>query len=316
MSSTRPPIEDLKLRMPDDLDVRHCYRHPDRETGVSCSNCGRPICHECMIPAAVGFRCPDCVAQQRRHAGRARVVTRGQMRRRWQGGALMGAGATVTRTLIALNFVVFVFEVLLSHGQIGAISIKTLVDLGGLVTPNLAIKHEYWRLFTAMFLHEGMLHIGVNMLSLYFIGSVFEQLAGRGKYLVLYLVSGFAGNVLVFLLGPAYVVTVGASTAIFGIFGALFVYVFRNRSAYPNQVLGQLAFWMALNLVITFTNSGISWQGHIGGLIGGIVTLELLTRSGRRPLRTPLTRTDVWAVLAVLAVLVAIVVWRTHAFVA
>lgn len=207
MSSTRPPIEDLKLRMPDDLDVRHCYRHPDRETGVSCSNCGRPICHECMIPAAVGFRCPDCVAQQRRHAG-------------------------------------------------------------------------------------------------------------RGKYLVLYLVSGFAGNVLVFLLGPAYVVTVGASTAIFGIFGALFVYVFRNRSAYPNQVLGQLAFWMALNLVITFTNSGISWQGHIGGLIGGIVTLELLTRSGRRPLRTPLTRTDVWAVLAVLAVLVAIVVWRTHAFVA
>ena len=82
MSSTRPPIEDLKLRMPDDMDVRHCYRHPERETGVSCSNCGRPICHECMIPAAVGFRCPDCVAQQRRHAGRARVVTRGQMRRR------------------------------------------------------------------------------------------------------------------------------------------------------------------------------------------------------------------------------------------
>jgi len=316
MSSTRPPIEDLTLRLPDDLNVGHCYRHPDRETGVSCSNCGRPICYECMIPAAVGFRCPDCVAEQRRRGSRARVVTRSEMRRRWQGGALMGAGATVTRTLIAINFVMFVFEVLLSHGQIGAISTKTAVDLGGLFTLDIAIKHEYWRLFAAMFLHEGLLHIGVNMLSLYFIGTVFEQLAGRTKYLVLYLVSGLAGNVLVFLLGPAYVVTVGASTAIFGIFGALFVYVFRNRSAYPNQVLGQLAFWMALNLVITFTNSGISWQGHIGGLIGGIVTLELLTRFGRRPLRTPFTRTDVWAVLAVLAVLVVIVVWRTHAFVA
>ena len=316
MSTTPPPIEDLKLRMPDDLDVRHCYRHPERETGVSCSNCGRPICHECMIPAAVGFRCPDCVAQQRRRGGRARVVTRSDMRRRWQGGALMSAGATVTRTLIAINFVMFVAEVLLSHGQIGVISTKTAVDLGGLFTPDIAIKHQYWRLFAAMFLHEGILHVGVNMLSLYFIGTVFEELAGRGKYLVLYLVSGLAGNVLVFLIGPAYVVTVGASTAIFGIFGALFVYVFRNRSAYPSQVLGQLAFWMALNLVITFTNSGISWQGHIGGLIGGIVTLELLTRFGRRPLRTPFVRADVWAVLAVVAVLVVIVVWRTHSFVA
>jgi membrane associated rhomboid family serine protease len=316
MSSTRPPIEDLKLRMPDDLDVRHCYRHPDRETGVSCSNCGRPICHECMIPAAVGFRCPDCVAQQRRHAGRARVVSRSDMRRRWQGGALMGAGAPVTRILIALNFFMFVIEVLLSHGQIGAISTKAALDLGALFTPYIAIKHEYWRLLAAMFLHEGIFHIGVNMLSLYFIGTVFEQLAGRGKYLVIYVVSGLAGNVLVFLIGPVYQPTLGASTAIFGIFGALFVYVFRNRSAYPSQVLGQLTFWMALNLVITFTSSNISWQGHIGGLIGGIVTLELLTRFGRRPLRAPFVRADVWAVLAVLAVLVVIVVWRTHSFVA
>lgn len=316
MSSTRPPIEDLKLRMPDDLDVRHCYRHPDRETGVSCSKCGRPICHECMIPAAVGFRCPECVAQQRRHAGRARVVTRSQTRSRWQGGTLMGAGATATRTLIALNFVMFVFEVLLSHGQIGTISTKAAVDLGGLFTPDIAVKHQYWRLFAAMFLHEGILHIGINMLSLYFIGTVFEQLAGRAKYLVIYLVSGIAGNVLVFALAPVYSVTIGASTAIFGIFGALFVYIFRNRSAYPSQVLGQLTFWMVLNLVFTFTDAGISWQGHIGGLVGGVVTLELLTRFGRRPLRTPFVRNDVWAVLAVLAVLVVIVVWRTHSFVA
>lgn len=89
--STTPPIEDFDVHMPDDLDVEHCYRHPDRETGVRCANCGRPICHECMVPAAVGFRCPDCMAEQRRGGARPNVVTRQQTRNRWQGSAMMGA---------------------------------------------------------------------------------------------------------------------------------------------------------------------------------------------------------------------------------
>ena len=95
MSSPLRPVggdlpPDFHTHMPDDLDVRYCYRHPDRETGVSCSNCGKPICHECMIPAPVGFRCPDCVHTQSGQAPRAKVVTRGQIRSRWGSG---GVGA-------------------------------------------------------------------------------------------------------------------------------------------------------------------------------------------------------------------------------
>jgi membrane associated rhomboid family serine protease len=316
--SDEPPIEEFDLNMPDDLEVRHCYRHPDRETGVSCSRCGRPICYECMTPAAVGFWCPDCVAEQRRSQGRARVVTRDQTRARWQssGGVLGASRSPVTRALIAINAAVFIIEVLAGQGQITAIPINTLVRLGGLFTPYIVLEHQYWRLVAAMFLHEGILHIGVNMLSLYFIGTFFEQLAGRSKYIALYLVSGLAGNVAVLVWSPMNALTVGASTAIFGIFAALLVHVFRNRHAYPGQLLGQLVFWMGLNLVLTFTSAGISWQGHVGGLVGGIVTLELLTRFGRRPLRSGFNAGDAVAVAGVVLVLVALVAWRAATFVA
>ena len=112
---------DFEPGMPDDLDVRHCYRHPDRETGVSCSNCGRPICHDCMIVAPVGFRCPECVREQNAGGSRARVVTRGQIRSGWgsSGGSMM-SGAPVTRVLIGINLVLFVVEVALGAGALGA----------------------------------------------------------------------------------------------------------------------------------------------------------------------------------------------------
>ena len=97
-----PP--DFETRMPDDIEVKHCYRHHDRETGVSCSNCGRPICHECMIPAPVGFRCPECVKEQNARGSRAKVVTRGQIRSGWSAGGLGGsAGLTATKVLVGLN---------------------------------------------------------------------------------------------------------------------------------------------------------------------------------------------------------------------
>ena len=143
-----PP--DFETHMPDDLEVKHCYRHSDRETGVSCANCGRPICHECMIPAAVGFRCPECVREQRVGGSRARVVTRGQIRGRWgAGGAVTGRGAPVTRALVAINAIVFLVELVTGYSTLfGGSRAGSTVDLGGLAPFQVLQQHEYWRMFT------------------------------------------------------------------------------------------------------------------------------------------------------------------------
>jgi membrane associated rhomboid family serine protease len=307
--NTEPPVEDFELEMPDDMEIRHCYRHRDRETGVSCANCGHAICHECMVPAAVGFWCPDCVAEQNRtRSTRARVVTRSQTRARWQSSGVLGTTSSpITRALIVLNVAVFILQQVIP-GQ--RVALK-----GDLFNFVVLTQHEYWRLFTAMFLHANIIHLGVNMLSLYFIGSFFEQLAGRGKYIAIYLLAGLAGNAAALVLAPVNSAEVGASTAIFGVFAALLVHVYRNRHAYPSQVLGQLVFWMALNLILTFTNSSISWQGHIGGLVGGIVAIELITRFGRRALRAPFDAADVAAVVIMLIAIAVLVFWRVQTFV-
>jgi membrane associated rhomboid family serine protease len=309
-----PP--DFETQLPADLQVQHCYRHPDRETGVSCSNCGRPICHECMIPAPVGFRCPECVREQRGSGSRAKVVTRGQMRSRWSaGGGVMSGAAPVTKVLIGINVVIFLAEMVLGAvGVMGGGSTRTLVDMGALVPTYVAVKHEYWRLFTAMFLHGGLLHIAFNMYALYLGGSFLEALAGRGKYIAIYLVAGVAGNVAVYLLAAPFSVTIGASTAIFGIFGALFMYSFHFRDSAAGRALSSMGTVILINLVITFVMPGISWQGHIGGLIGGVLAVEALTGFGRRDLRAPWGARDAAMLATVAAVLVVLVLWRTVSF--
>ena len=288
MSSPPRLPPDFETRVPDDVVVKHCYRHPMRETGVSCSNCGRPICHECMIPAPVGFRCPECVREQRSADPRAKVVTRGQIRSRWgaAGGAMSGA-APVT---------------------------KVLVDMGALVPYYVGVRHEYWRLFTAMWLHGSLLHIAFNMYALYIGGSYLEMIAGKGKYLAIYLVAGIAGNVFVYVLAAPISVTIGASTAIFGIFGALFVFSLHNRGSAVGRALSSMGTVILINLVITFVVPGISWQGHIGGLVGGVLAVEALTWFGRRDLRSPWAARDAMLLAAVAAMLVVCVVWRTANF--
>ena len=309
-----PP--DFQTRMPSDIEVQHCYRHPDRETGVSCSNCGRPICHDCMIPAAVGFRCPECVREQRAPGSRAKVITRSQVRSRWSaGGGMMSGAAPVTKVLIGINVAIFLVEMVLGAvGVMGGGSTKVLVDMGALVPSYVAIKHEYWRLLAAMFLHGGLLHIAFNMYALYIGGSFLEALAGRGKYIAIYLVAGVAGNVAVYLLASPISVTIGASTAIFGIFGALFMYSVHFRDSAAGRALSSMGTVILINLVITFVIPGISWQGHIGGLIGGVLAVEALTWFGRRDLRAPWSARDAAMLAAVAAVLVVVVLFRTAAF--
>jgi membrane associated rhomboid family serine protease len=324
-------IEDFELHMPDDLDVHRCYRHPDRETGVSCSNCGRPICYECMTPAPVGFRCPECMAEQRgglRSVGgtggvrtprrRPTVITRQQTRARWQSGLGLGTyGATnqVTRILVGINVLMFIVELVVSGGGFArGVSTRALVDLGGLVPAYVATRHEYWRLVTAMFLHASLWHILFNMWALWVVGSYLEAIAGRGKYLIIYFVSGLAGNVLAYLFGPPYTVMIGASTAIFGLFGALFIYSYNNRHTMAGMMLRSIGFVIVINLIFTFMVSSISWQGHVGGLLGGVAVMEALSLFGRKDPRAPFEARDLSAVAALVVLLVVAVAWRTLSF--
>jgi membrane associated rhomboid family serine protease len=251
-----------------------CYRHPDRVTGLSCSECGRPICTECMTMAPVGIRCPE-------HSGKpqgVQRVTRGVQRTSFE-----GAGAKVTRALIALNVAVYVAELATGGGVNGTGS--TIYEKGVLIAGRAVDSHghligvaqgEYWRLLTAAFLHYGPFHLLLNMVALFWFGSLLEQRIGSGKFLLLYLVSGLAGSAGALVASPL-TPTVGASGAIFGVLGAGFVLERQRDYVFGGSALGMIV----INLVFTFSIANISIGGHIGGLIGGAACALGLTRFGR-----------------------------------
>jgi membrane associated rhomboid family serine protease len=247
--------------------VAYCYRHPNRETGLSCSECGRPICTECMTVAPVGLRCPD-------HSGKPQGVAR--VRRQVRRAGWAGTGALVTKTLIAINVLVYLAEIGSGSGATGAGGGGSVVDRFALDGPDVA-NGGWWRLITAGFLHANVLHIGLNMLILWLVGSPLEEMLGRGRYLLLYFVSLLAGSAGALLQAPL-VTTVGASGAIFGLFGALLVLEYFATG----QIVGGQAFGLiVINLIFSFTFSNISWGGHIGGLVGGILGTLVLARFGR-----------------------------------
>ena len=276
----------------------YCYRHPDRETMVTCSECGRPICTECMYFAPVGIRCPE-------HSGQtqgAQRVTQGLRRASFE-----GTGAIVTKVLIAINVAVYLLE-LGAGGQVNGTG-NEIFTKGVLFGPFVA-DGDYWRLFTAMFLHYGPFHLGLNMLALWWFGAAIEQALGRGRYLLLYLVSGLAGSAGALVSSPDSA-TVGASGAIFGILGAALV-LERQRT----YVLGGGAFGIiALNLVITFALPGISIGGHLGGLAGGSLGVLALSRFGRghavygRP-----GMLGIAGLLAIGVLSVAVAYWRVQTY--
>jgi membrane associated rhomboid family serine protease len=270
-----------------EIAERTCYRHPDRVTGLSCSECGRPICTECMTMAPVGIRCPE-------HSGKPQGVdrvTRGVRRASYE-----GVGAKVTRALIGLNVAVYIAELAQgsgvngNHGSIyqdGALianGVKVGDGLAGLpkhaFVPGLAevgVGHgDYWRLLTAAFLHYGPFHLLLNMLALYWFGSALEQRIGSGRFLLLYVVSGLAGSAGALISAPT-TPTVGASGAIFGILGAGLVLEQQRDYVFGGSALGIII----LNLVFTFSIPNISIGGHIGGLVGGAAATLGLSRFGR-----------------------------------
>jgi membrane associated rhomboid family serine protease len=245
--------------------VMHCYRHPNRETRVSCSECGRGICPDCMVFAPVGIRCPD-------HAGRvqgASRVTTGVRR-----AAYEGQGALVTKILIGINVLVFLIN-LAQGSTLGQVS-GSLFEKGALYIHGGLDQGEWWRLITAAFLHGNLIHIALNMVVLWFVGAPVEMAIGRGRFLALYLISGLAGSAGALIFSPD-AVTVGASGAIFGILGAALVLEFQHSYVLGGQALGLIV----VNLVLTFAVPNISRGGHIGGLIGGALCMLALSRFGR-----------------------------------
>jgi len=264
---------------------RTCYRHPDRVTGLSCSECGRPICTECMTMAPVGIRCPE-------HSGKPQGMQR--MTSGVKRASFEGVGARVTRALIGVNVAVYLAELAQgsgvngNHGAIyqdGALianGIKIAGTLAGIPAhtpfPGLVgVAHgDWWRLITAAFLHYGPLHLLMNMVALFWFGSLLEQRIGSGRYLLLYLVSGLAGSAGALLFDPTRP-TVGASGAIFGVLGAGLVLERQRDYVFGGSALGIIV----INLVFTFAIPNISIGGHLGGLIGGAAATLGLSQFGR-----------------------------------
>jgi membrane associated rhomboid family serine protease len=224
-----------------------CYRHPSRETGVSCSNCGRPICPDCMTTTPVGMRCPEC-AKQRTKVMRPRAVS--------------AAVPRVTYALIAINVIAFLTE----EGQFtlfGSTIHGKVIEEGVLWRP-FVNEGQYWRLLTGAFLHENLLHIGFNMYLLYLLGMMLEPAIGSTRFAIIYFASLFAGSLgaLVATASP----TLGASGAIFGLMGAAVVELRARRLSVWQSGIGGL---IVINLILSFSLAGISVGAHIGGLIGG-----------------------------------------------
>ena len=251
---------------------RYCYRHPDRETGLSCSDCGRPICYECMTPAAVGLRCPD-------HSGKPQGIQKVQR-------AVSGVGSrrpnAVTTTLIAINIAVYLAELALGGSTNG--TNNWIYEHGALFAKLCCVDGhvagvgagDWWRLITAAFLHYGPFHLAINMYSLYWAGTLLEHVIGRWRFLLLYVASGIAGSAGALWVQPNGL-TAGASGAIFGILGGLFVLERRRHISTGGQILGLIV----LNLVFTFALSNISVGGHLGGLVGGVVLMFLMLQFRR-----------------------------------
>jgi membrane associated rhomboid family serine protease len=230
-----------------------CYRHPKRQTGVSCSNCGRPICPDCMTSTPVGMRCPECARQS------TKVRT----------AASLSDEPTLTYVLMGINIAVALGAFLSGASATGGGGIgQSSLLADGAVSRFWVDQGEYWRLVTAGFLHTGLIHLMFNMFALYILGGMLEPAVGRLRFGIIYFVSLLAGSFGALLLEPT-AATAGASGAIFGLMAAAVV-VMRNRGINPME--SGIGMWIGLNLLITFAIPGISIGGHIGGLVGGALT--------------------------------------------
>ena len=269
-----------------------CYRHPDKETWIRCQRCEKPICPDCMRDASVGFQCPDCVKEGARSTRQGKAV--------YGGKRLTGNPMATTFALIAANLVGF-FAIRSGGGRVlDALALLPQSSTRGFQEVEGVSGGAYWQVLTSAFSHENVLHLGFNMLALYFLGPMLEQVLGRPRFLAVYFVSAFTASAAVMLLSNPNSQTLGASGSIFGLMGALVVVAFKVKAD-----LRQILFWLGLNLVFTFYNTGsISWQGHLGGLIGGALTAAIIVYAPRKR-REVIQWTGIVLVLVVALVVIA-----------
>ena len=280
-----------------------CYQHPDRETWVSCVRCGRHACPDCLRSAAVGQQCVDCVHEGGRTTRRPTTAFGGRPVRT----------AVVTWTLIAVNVLLFLVELakpsiandwgLLGYATIGSGPMQGIAS------------GQWYRLILSAFLPPatglgglGFIDIAFNLWALYAVGPSLEQLLGRGRFLAVYVLSALGGGVLFFLVAPQTELALGASGAIFGLFGAWFV-VSRRLQIDSRGILVLIG----INLAFSFIyRSAIAWQDHVGGLIvGAAITAAFVyaPRKNRLVIQAA-------AAIAILVILVVIVVLRSNHLVA
>jgi membrane associated rhomboid family serine protease len=240
-----------------------------------------------MIPASVGFQCPECVNEGRKSIRPVKTM---------YGGRVRSGRSEVTKALIGINVVVFVITAASGAGVVSGNGQSSVYDKFALLPPTVA-HGQWYRLVSSMFLHYGFLHIAFNMWALWVIGASLENMLGRLRFLTLYFLSGIGGAILSFSTGPLLAPAAGASAAIFGLFGAFFV-ILRRRNLEAGGIMGLIA----INLVLSFTISNIDWRGHVGGLIVGAVLGLVFAWSPPGPSRDRLHAAGCAAVALVLIV--------------
>lgn len=285
-----------------------CYRHPDRESHIRCQRCGRPICPDCMRDAAVGFQCPECVKEGARQTRQGRTA---------YGGLRPTNASTTSMVIIGINVAVWAAIIGTGWASSRLVDLLALRPSGGCArqgfifdVPEAACGGRgtwlpgvadgaWWQLLTNAFTHVEIWHIAFNMLALYWLGPQLETVFGRTRFLALYVLSALTASATVLWLGSEYGATLGASGAIYGLLGCLLVVA--------HKVGGDVRSLMGLilvNALITFVVPNVSWQGHLGGFVGGALIGAVLVYAPRGRQRSAVQWWGLFAYTCLVAVVI------------
>lgn len=254
------------------MDATACFRHPDRPSRIVCQRCDRPICPECMVQGSVGFHCPECVASQPKVTTKPLKTVKVQPTR-ITSMVIAGINAVVWLAILVTGFGNSKLIDWLALTPLGACPTgdgRVLVtDAAGCAASNMewvpgVMTGAVWQPITSAFTHVQPWHILFNMMALFILGPQLEAVLRRSRFLALYAFSALTASAVVMLFSAPFQATLGASGAIFGLMGAFLIVALKRKAD-----LRGILIWLGLNAVFTFTVPNVSWEGHLGGLLGG-----------------------------------------------